>query len=78
MSPEYTVCNTLEPSASNLAQCQPTDKDINNNIDCNISDDTSHLQSSLPIPPILGLAKNLRYSGTAVLGGSITFIKNPI
>ena len=30
------------------------------------------VQSSLPIPPFLGLAKNWRYSETAVLGG-ITF-----
>ena len=27
------------------------------------------IQSFLPIPPFLGLAKNLRYSKTAVLGG---------
>ena len=34
------------------------------------------IQSSLPIPPSLGLAKNLRYSKTAVLGGSTTLNKN--
>ena len=35
------------------------------------------VQLSLPILLFLGLAKNRRYSETAVLGGSITF-KNPI
>ena len=35
------------------------------------------LQSSLPIPPFLGLAKNRRYSETVVLGRSLT-LKNPI
>ena len=34
---------------------------------------SSLIQSSLPIPPFLGLAKKRRFSETAVLGGSITF-----
>ena len=33
------------------------------------------VQSSLPIPPFLGLEKKQRYSETAVLGRSITFKK---
>ena len=36
-----------------------------------------NIQSSLPIPPFLGLVKNLWYSKTAALRGSISF-KNPI
>ena len=38
-----------------------------------LSCNTQHIfmiQSSLPIPPFLGLVKNRRYSETAVLGGS--------